>query len=136
MNAARERIQIRKDLFDRVKRTVIKVGTGVLTHDQGLSTKVINQLAREISWLMDQGREVILVSSGAIGSGVRRMGLTQKPTDIPHKQAVAAVGQPGLMLAYEKAFGRYNKKVAQILLTRDDLCHRKRHLNARNTLNV
>jgi glutamate 5-kinase len=136
MNAARERIQIRKDLFDRVKRTVIKVGTGVLTHDQGLSTKVINQLAREISWLMDQGREVILVSSGAIGSGVRRMGLTQKPTDIPHKQAVAAVGQPRLMLAYEKAFGRYNKKVAQILLTRDDLCHRKRHLNARNTLNV
>jgi glutamate 5-kinase len=85
---------------------------------------------------MDQGREVILVSSGAIGSGVRRMGLAQRPTDIPRKQAVAAVGQPGLMLAYEKAFGRYDKKVAQILLTRDDLCHRKRHLNARNTLNV
>ncbi len=129
-------MQIRKDLFDRAKRTVIKVGTGVLTHDQGLSMKVIRHLAREISWLMDQGREVILVSSGAIGSGVRRMGLAQRPTDIPRKQAVAAVGQPGLMLAYEKAFGRYDKKVAQILLTRDDLCHRKRHLNARNTLNV
>jgi len=136
MSATRERIQIRKDLFDRVKRTVIKVGTGVLTHDRDLSMKVINHLAREISWLMDQGREVILVSSGAIGSGVRRMGLAQRPTDIPRKQAVAAVGQPRLMLAYEKAFGRYDKKVAQILLTRDDLCHRKRHLNARNTLNV
>lgn len=136
MSATQERIQIRKDLFDRAKRTVIKVGTGVLTHDQGLSMKVINRLARDISWLMDQGREVILVSSGAIGSGVRRMGLAQRPTDIPRKQAVAAVGQPGLMLAYEKAFGRYDKKVAQILLTRDDLCHRKRHLNARNTLNV
>jgi glutamate 5-kinase len=136
MSATRERIQIRKDLFDRVKRTVIKVGTGVLTHDRDLSMKVINHLAREISWLMDQGREVILVSSGAIGSGVRRMGLAQRPTDIPRKQAVAAVGQPRLMLAYEKAFGRYDKTVAQILLTRDDLCHRKRHLNARNTLNV
>jgi glutamate 5-kinase len=136
MKPTQERIHIRKALFDRVKRTVIKVGTGVLTHDQDLSMKVISRLAREISWLMDQGREVILVSSGAIGSGMKRMGLVQRPTDIPRKQAAAAVGQPRLMLAYEKAFGRHNKKVAQVLLTRDDLCHRKRHLNARNTLNV
>jgi len=136
MKATQERIHIRKDLFDRVKRTVIKVGTGVLTHDQDLSMKVISRLAREISFLMEQGREVILVSSGAIGSGMKRMGLTQKPTDIPRKQAAAAVGQPRLMLAYERAFGRYHRKVAQVLLTRDDLCHRTRHLNARNTLNV
>jgi glutamate 5-kinase len=121
MKPTQERIHIRKALFDRVKRTVIKVGTGVLTHDQDLSMKVISRLAREISWLMDQEREVILVSSGAIGSGMKRMGLTQRPTDIPCKQAAAAVGQPRLMLAYEKAFGRHDKKVAQVLLTRDDL---------------
>jgi glutamate 5-kinase len=136
MMTTQDRIHIRKDLFDRVKRTVIKVGTGVLTHNHDLSMKVISHLAREISWLMEQGREVILVSSGAIGSGMKRMGLTQKPTDIPHKQAAAAVGQPKLMLAYERAFARHHRKVAQVLLTRDDLCHRKRHLNARNTLNV
>jgi glutamate 5-kinase len=136
MTSRTERIQIRKDLFGRVKRAVIKVGTGVLTLDQDLNMSVIRRLAREISWLMDQGHEVILVSSGAIGSGVKKMGITQRPTDIPRKQAAAAVGQPSLMLAYEKAFGRYEKRVAQVLLTRDDLCNRKRHLNARNTLNV
>ena len=136
MSAKKELIQIRKDLFSRVRRAVIKVGTSVLASDQGLSVRVISRLAREISWLMDQGHEVILVSSGAIGSGVKQMGIAQRPTDIPGKQAAAAVGQPRLMLAYEKAFDRYNRKVAQVLLTRDDLCHRKRHLNARNTMNV
>jgi len=123
-------------LFRRVKRCVIKVGTGVLARDQDVDVKVINRLAREMSWLMDKGHEVILVSSGAIGSGVKKMGIMERPTDIPQKQAAAAVGQPSLMLAYEIAFGRHKKKVAQVLLTRDDLCHRKRHLNARNTLNV
>jgi len=136
MISKQERIEIRKDLFGGVKRAVIKVGTGVLTLDHDLNVKVIRRLVREISWLSDQGHEVILVSSGAIGSGVKKMGIAQRPTDIPQKQAAAAVGQPTLMLAYEKAFERYKKKVAQVLLTRDDLCNRRRHLNARNTLNV
>jgi glutamate 5-kinase len=136
MNTKRERQEIRKDLFGRIKRCVIKVGTGVLTRDEDIDVKVINRLAREMSWLMDEGYEVILVSSGAIGSGVKKMGVIERPAQIPEKQAVAAVGQPSLMLAYEKAFGRHKKRVAQILLTRDDLCNRKRHLNARNTLNV
>ena len=136
MDTKKERVQIRKDLFSSVKRAVIKVGTGVLTRDEDLNVRAISHLARDMAWLMDQGCQVILVSSGAIGSGVKKMGLTERPADIPHKQAAAAVGQPRLMLAYEKAFGRYKKKVAQILLTRDDLCHRRRYLNARNTLNV
>jgi len=136
MTAREERLQIRKTLFDKVQRAVVKVGTGVLTHSAGLNSKTINQLAREISHLMEQGRQVILVSSGAIGSGVKKVGLEKRPTEIPHKQAAAAVGQPSLMLAYEKAFARHGKKVAQILLTRDDLCNRRRHLNARNTLSV
>jgi glutamate 5-kinase len=101
-----------------------------------LNVKAINDLAGQISWLLDQRCEVILVSSGAIGSGMKKVGLSEKPTQIPQKQAVAAVGQPSLMLSYEKAFSRYQKQVAQILLTRDDLCNRKRYLNARNTLNV
>ncbi|NVM56778.1 MAG: glutamate 5-kinase [Desulfobacterales bacterium] len=136
MTAKHEHIQIRKDLFNRVKRAVIKVGTGLLTHNQDISISVISRLARELSWLMDQGRQVILVSSGAIASGMKKVGMTERPTEIPHKQAVAAVGQSRLMLEYEKAFARYQKKVAQILLTRDDLCNRRRYLNARNTLNV
>lgn len=136
MTTKQERIEIRTELFNRVKRAVIKVGTGVLTHDQKPAASVITHLARQISWLMDEGRQVILVSSGAIGLGVIKVGLRERPTDIPHKQAAAAAGQPSLMHAYEKAFGRYGKKVAQVLLTRDDLCNRRRHLNARNTLNV
>ncbi len=136
MTNRKDRVRIRKALFGRVKRAVIKVGTGVLTHHPDVNVRVIRRLAREMSWLMDEGLEVILVSSGAIGSGVKRMGMPRRPTDIPHQQALAAVGQPKLMLEYEKAFARHGKKVSQVLLTRDDLCNRKRHLNARNTLNV
>jgi glutamate 5-kinase len=136
MTSRKQRLQIRKDLFSRVRRAVVKVGSGVLTHDDGLNTRVIRRLAREISALMDQGHEVILVSSGAVASGMKKMDMVVRPDDIPHKQAVAAIGQPRLMLAYEKAFAHHQKRAAQILLTRDDLSNRRRYLNARNTLNV
>ena len=136
MTVRKEPLQIRRNLFDRVRRAVIKVGSGVLTHDQGLNDRVIRHLAREVSMLMDQGRQVILVSSGAIASGMKKVGMAERPTDIPHKQAVAAIGQSRLMLEYEKSFARHQKRVAQILLTRDDLCNRRRYLNARNTINV
>jgi len=126
----------RKELLDAAERVVVKVGTGVLTYDRDPKVNTIHQLVRNISWLIDQGRQVILVSSGAIGLGVGKVNLGAKPTDIPQKQAAAAVGQPSLMLSYEKAFSRYGKKVGQVLLTRDDLCNRRRYLNARNTLNV
>jgi len=136
MTTRKERLQIRRDIFDRVRRAVVKVGSGVITSDQGLNTRVIRRLAQEVSMLMEQGIQVILVSSGAIASGVKKMGMAERPADVPHKQAVAAIGQSGLMLEYEKSFGRYQKKVAQILLTRDDLCNRRRYLNARNTIHV
>ena len=126
----------RRHLFDTAERVVVKVGTGVLTYSRDPKVNTIRQLVRDISWLIDQGRQVILVSSGAIGLGVGKVRLQAKPTDIPQKQAAAAVGQPSLILAYEEAFSRHGKKVAQILLTRDDLCNRRRYLNARNTLNV
>lgn len=135
-----EQIKIRKhfasQLIGEAKRVVVKVGSGVLTRQDGLNVRVVAGLARQICWLMDQGRQVILVSSGAVASGMKRIGLTEKPTDIPRKQAVAAVGQARLILEYEKGFDRCGKKVAQILLTRDDLTNRHRYLNARNTMNV
>lgn len=116
------------------KRVVVKIGSNVLTQDNGLNLKVINSISRQISMLMDRKIEVILVSSGALASGTKKIGLLKRPDEIPKRQAVAAVGQAGLIMEYEKAFERFDKKVAQILLTSDDLSNRKRYLNARNTI--
>ena len=120
--------------FASLKRVVIKVGSNVLTQDHGLNIKAIRSLSRQISMLMDNGMEVIFVSSGAMSSGLKKVGLRKKPDEIPKRQAVSAVGQAGLTMEYEKAFERYGKKVAQILLTSYDLSSRKRYLNARNTI--
>ncbi len=127
----------RQSYFKAAKRLVVKVGSNVLTADQGLNLPVIYALSRQISLLMENGVEVLLVSSGAMASGQKKIGLAKRPDEIPKRQAMAAVGQPGLMLEYEKAFGVYDIKVAQILLTGDDLnASRTRYLNARNTINT
>lgn len=125
---------IRKRLLAKAKRSVIKVGSAVITSSDGLNMEVIGAIASDICGLLEEKREVILVSSGAIASGLRRMGMTKKPESTSRKQALAAVGQSLLMKAYEEAFGLYGRKVAQVLLTRDDLSNRRRYLNARNTL--
>ena len=122
--------------FECSRRIVVKVGSNVLTEDQGLNLKSIRSISRQICRLIRNGIEVILVSSGAMASGLRKVGLDRRPDEIPKRQAVSAVGQAGLILEYEKAFAKYNRQVAQILLTSDDLSHRKRYLNARNTLNT
>ena len=124
----------RKLCFALAKRVVVKIGSNVLTQNNGLNLKVIRSITRQICRLIDDGREVILVSSGAMASGVKKVGLPNRPDELPKRQAVAAVGQAGLIREYEKAFARYHKKVAQILLTSEDLSNRKRYLNARNTL--
>jgi glutamate 5-kinase len=121
---------------DRVKRLVVKVGSNVLTAGPGLNLRVLRGLARQLCGLADRGLEVILVSSGAMASGIRKIGLARRPDELPQRQAVAAVGQAGLIMEYEKAFERHGRKVAQILLTSEDLASRKRYLNARNTLNT
>ncbi len=125
-------------MISKAKRIVIKVGSAVLTGaGEGLDQKRIEQLAGEISAVMDEGREVILVSSGAIAAGLAKLGLKRtKGMPLPLKQAAAAVGQSGLMWMYEKTFGGHGKKVAQMLLTREDLSNRTRFLNARNTLST
>jgi glutamate 5-kinase len=126
----------RASILNNVKRVVVKVGSNVLTEDHGLNLRAIRSISRQICRLIDDGIEIILVSSGAMASGIRKVGLDKRPDEIPKRQAIAAVGQAGLIMAYEKAFVRYHKKVAQILLTGDDLNNRKRYLNARNTLRM
>jgi glutamate 5-kinase len=124
----------RASCFANGHRIVVKVGSNVLTENHGLNLVAIRSISRQICGLIDAGREVILVTSGAMASGLRKLGLGQRPTEVPKRQAIAAVGQAGLIMEYEKAFKGCGKKVAQILLTSDDLSNRKRYLNSRNTL--
>lgn len=117
------------------KRIVLKVGTSTLTHNTGkLNFNRMELLVRQISDLHNQGREVVLVTSGAVGVGLGRLGLRERPGTILQRQALAAVGQGLLMQVYEKLFSEYGQTVAQILLTRSDISDRKRYLNARNTI--
>ena len=124
----------RQDILEGAKRVVVKVGSNVLTESDGLNLDVIRSISEQICFLGRNGIEVILVSSGAMASGIKKVGLGYRPEEIPKRQAVAAIGQAGLIMEYEKAFARFQKKVAQILLTSDDLTNRHRYLNARNTL--
>ncbi len=128
----------RKNLIASAKRIVIKIGSAVLTGaGDGLDQKRIEHLASEISSILDRKREVIIVSSGAIAAGLAKLGIKKtKGMPLPLKQAAAAVGQSGLMWMYEKTFASHDKKVAQILLTREDLSNRTRFLNARTTLHT
>lgn len=126
----------RRQLFGRVRRLVIKVGSAVVTDARGLNRVMIHRLSDQIAELKGRDRDlkIVVVSSGAVASGVRKIGLKERPRTIPHKQATAAVGQGVLMEAWEAAFDKYEILVAQILLTSEDLAHRTRYLNARNTL--
>ncbi|CAN2039014.1 glutamate 5-kinase [Candidatus Magnetomoraceae bacterium gMMP-15] len=128
--------ELRKCCFKRAKRIVVKVGSNVLTENAGLNIKAIRRLSTQICGLIDKGREIIIVSSGAVAAGMKQIGLDKRPVEIPKKQAAAAVGQSHLVMEYERAFEFFDKKVAQILLTSDDLSHRRRYLNARNTLHT
>ncbi len=125
----------RKGLISSVKRVVIKIGSSVLTNEYGeLSEGVFDQIAGEISEVKSREIEPVVVSSGAIAAGMRKLGLGQKPKEVAMKQAVAACGQSALMWYYEKSFSAFGERVAQILLTHDGLSLRKRFLNARKTL--
>ena len=117
-------------------RIVIKIGTSTLAHATGhLNIRRVEELCACISDIKNAGHEVIVVSSGAIGMGVGKLGLPTRPDDMPTKQAAAAVGQCELMYTYDKLFSEYNHTVAQLLITGDDVANRIRHENFRNTLN-
>ncbi len=116
------------------KRVVIKVGTSTITHKTGmLNIRRIEQLVKVISDLKNSGKEIVFVTSGAIGVGVGKLGLSKRPSDMPTKQACAAVGQGELMYIYDKYFTGYNHNVAQVLLTRDVIEDKKRKENVINT---
>ncbi len=116
-------------------RIVIKIGTSTLAYETGLlNIRRVEELCRVMSDLKNAGNEVILISSGAIGMGVGKLGMKNRPADIPGKQAAAAVGQCELMYTYDKLFGEYNHTVAQILLTKEDIEHERRCENFRNTI--
>lgn len=117
-------------------RIVIKIGTSTLAHTTGhLNIRRVEELCKTISDIKNAGHEVILVSSGAIGMGVGKLGLRERPNDIPTKQAAAAVGQCELMYTYDKLFSEYNHTVGQLLITGDDVANDIRHQNFSNTLN-
>ena len=118
------------------RRWVVKIGSALLTNDGlGLNTQGIADWVRQIASLREQGIEVVLVSSGAVAEGMCRLGWKQRPHALHELQAAAAVGQMGLVQAYESEFKKYGSQTAQVLLTHDDLSNRKRYLNARSTIN-
>lgn len=117
-------------------RVVIKIGTSTLAHPTGLTNiRRVETLCKVMSDIKNAGHQVILVSSGAIGMGVGKLGLRQRPKDIPSKQAAAAVGQCELMYTYDKLFSEYHHTVAQLLITGEDITSEDRHRNFTNTLN-
>ncbi len=123
-----------KDILQEPNTVVIKIGTNILADkERGINADRIAAIARSVSCLRSVGKNVALVSSGAIGAGVAAMKLTERPKTIPEKQATAAIGQPLLMEAYENAFRKQRLPIAQILLTKDDFVNRTRFVNARNT---
>ncbi|MDG2090618.1 MAG: glutamate 5-kinase [Gammaproteobacteria bacterium] len=125
-----------RDLLKSAKTWVIKIGSSLVTDNgKGLNREAIAAWVEQIVELQKQGIAVVLVSSGAVAEGVARLGLKGRPTAIHEQQAAAAVGQMGLIEAYERCFSAFNKHTAQVLLTHDDLSDRTRYLNAKSTLN-
>lgn len=126
----------RERLKDK-KRIVIKIGSSSLTHSETgrLNLRKLEVLARELSDLRNQGKDVILVSSGAIATGVAALGMHEKPTELKGQQACAAVGQARLMMIYQKLFSEYNQLSAQILMTKNTMVNNVNRKNAQNTFN-
>jgi glutamate 5-kinase len=126
---------VHRDLLKTAVRLVVKLGTGVLTDSHKRPDLLqLEQIVAQVATLRKAGKEVILVTSGAVGAGMGVLGLEKRPTELAQLQACAAVGQSRLMTTYAQLFGRHGLNVAQVLLTHDDLEHHERHLNARNTL--
>lgn len=130
MSAARSERPVAR----RARRIVVKIGSAVLTDASGLRSSAFGQVARQISTLCDEGRDIVLVTSGAIALGSRTLGWDHPGRSIPEKQAAAAVGQIGLTDVYQKRFAKHGRHIAQVLLTRAGLQDRERFLNARRTL--
>src|SRR5438876_3684749 len=126
---------VRRESLKNARRLVVKLGTGVLTNDRKQPDLAqMEQLVAQVAAQRKAGKEMVLVTSGAVGAGMGALGYDRRPVGLAELQACAAVGQSRLMATYENLFARFELKVAQVLLTHDDLQHHERHLNARNTL--
>jgi glutamate 5-kinase len=126
---------VRRELLKDISRVVVKLGTGVLTDSRKQPDLAqLEQLVAQIAGQRKAGKEIVMVTSGAVGAGMGALGYDKRPAYLAELQACAAVGQSRLMAIYEKLFAKHELNVAQVLLTHDDLEHHERHLNARNTL--
>lgn len=126
---------LRQEIAAAASTIVVKVGTRVLTHENGtLNESQIAALSEQLHAIASQGRRVVLVSSGAVGAGMSELGLKKRPTDLSRLQAIAAIGQAKLIETYNRSIRPHGRQAAQVLLTADDLQDRKRYLNVRNTL--
>ena len=129
------KLGVRRELLKDISRVVVKLGTGVLTDSRKQPDLAqLEQLVAQIAGQRKAGKEVVMVTSGAVGAGMGVLGYEKRPSELAELQACAAVGQSRLMAIYEKLFAKHDLHVAQVLLTHDDLEHHERHLNARNTL--
>jgi glutamate 5-kinase len=126
----------KKQILDRARRVVVKIGSQILSSERGIEEGRLRGLVRELAELHDRKKEIVVVSSGAVAAGMTRLGRKEKPKTIPEKQALAAVGQIKLMALYERYFSKYAKSVAQVLLTHEDLANRQRYINAKHTFQV
>jgi glutamate 5-kinase len=126
----------KKSMLRRARRVVIKIGSQILSSSMGIEEARLNALVSDLAALHSEGKEIVVVSSGAVAAGMTQLGRTERPQTIPEKQALAAVGQIRLMALYERAFARFDKSIAQVLLTHEDLANRQRYLNAKHTFQM
>ena len=126
----------KKAMLRRARRVVIKIGSQILSSSTGIEEARLNALVSDLAALHSQGKEIVVVSSGAVAAGMTQLGRTERPQTIPEKQALAAVGQIRLMALYERAFAKFDKSIAQVLLTHEDLANRQRYLNAKHTFQM
>jgi glutamate 5-kinase len=126
--------ELKNRFLRRAGRVVVKIGSQILSSPQGIEKERIKDLVEDLASLHDQGKNLVVVSSGAVAAGMTRLELKERPKTIPQKQALAAVGQISLMALYERYFSRFDKTVAQVLLTHEDLANRRRYINAKHTL--
>jgi glutamate 5-kinase len=126
----------KKSILRRARRVVVKIGSQILSSATGIEEARLEALVSDLAALHDQGKEIVVVSSGAVAAGMARLGRRERPQSIPEKQALAAVGQIKLMALYERAFAKFGKNVAQVLLTHEDLANRQRYLNAKHTFQM
>src|SRR5262245_61026684 len=129
-------LDYKKQILRRSRRVVVKIGSQILSSAQGIDEGRLKGLTGEIAELHDQKKEIVVVSSGAVAAGMTRLGRKERPKSIPEKQALAAVGQIKLMALYERHFSKFDRSVAQVLLTHEDLANRQRYINAKHTFQM